>query len=166
MNAEKIIKLLKLKFHPKEGGYFSETYRSEENILKKALPGRYSGKRPHSTAIYYLITKDTFSAMHKLKSDEVFHFYMGDPVEMLQLLPGGNGKKIIMGNNIGKGHVLQAVVKKNVWQGSRLKNGGKFALLGTTVAPGFEFEDYEHGDRDKLIKLYPRFRKEILLLTK
>ncbi len=166
MKAKEIIKLLKLKPHPEEGGYFAEAYRSEESIPKKYLPRRYSGKRPYSTAIYYLITPDTFSAMHRLKSDEVFHFYAGDPVEMLQILPGGRRKKIVMGNKIGKGQSLQALVPCGAWQGTRLKKGGKFALLGTTVAPGFELEDYEHGNRNKLIRQYPKLKKEILSLTK
>jgi len=166
MNPKEIIKRLRLKPHQVEGGYFRETYRSEEKIAVKSLPARYKGKRTFSTLIYYLLTKTAFSAMHRVKSDEVFHFYAGDPVEMLQLLPGGKGKIITLGNNITKGHLPQVVVRRGVWQGSRLKQGGKFALFGNTVAPGFEFADYEHGDRQRLIKQYPKFKNKIMGLTK
>ena len=165
MDAKEIIKLLKLKRHLKEGGYFAETYRSKEKIPGKCLPVRYSGARPCSTAIYYLITADSFSAMHRLRSDEIFHFYLGDPVEMLQLFSGGKGRVVEMGNNIRKGQRLQVMVTRGVWQGTRLKKGGRFALLGTTVAPGFDFKDYEHGNREKLIRRYPRLKRAILALT-
>ena len=166
LTADQIIALLNLTPHPKEGGYFRETYRSSEATLERALPSRYKGMRSFATAIYYLLTPETFSAIHRLQSDEIFHFYLGDPVEMLQLWPDGSGKLIILGSDILRGMRPQVAVPRGVWQGARLRNGGKLALLGTTVSPGFEFADYESGHRDELIKSYPRFREWIIALTK
>jgi predicted cupin superfamily sugar epimerase len=162
-NAEDIIKLLQLQPHPKEGGYFRETYRSADSFSD--LPSRYRGKRSASTAIYYLLTPETFSAMHRLASDEIFHFYMGSPVEMLQLFPDGQGKIVGLGSDLKAGQSPQVIVPAGVWQGSRLVAGGSFALMGTTVAPGFDFADYESGEREKLIEQYPQFAKMIRELT-
>ena len=166
LTADQIIALLNLKPHPEEGGYFVETYRSSETISEKALPSRYKGVRSFGTAIYYLLTPETFSAMHRLQSDEIFHFYLGDPVEMLQLWPDGSGRILILGTDIINGMKPQVVIPKGVWQGARLFKDGKFALLGTTVSPGFEFADYESGHRDELVKSYPKFRELIIALTK
>jgi predicted cupin superfamily sugar epimerase len=162
-NADEIIKLLQLQPHPKEGGYFRETYRSADLFFD--LPSRYRGKRSASTAIYYLLTPETFSAMHRLASDEVFHFYMGSPVEMLQLFPDGQGRIVTLGSDLKAGRLPQIMVLAGVWQGSRLVAGGSFALMGTTVAPGFDFADYESGEREKLIEQYPQFAKMIRELT-
>ncbi|MFB3883573.1 MAG: cupin domain-containing protein [Thermodesulfobacteriota bacterium] len=166
ITAEQIKTLLNLKPHPKEGGYFAETYRSEETIPEEALPKRYHGDRPYATAIYYFVTPESFSMIHRLKSDEIFHFYLGDPVEMLQLYPDGTGRMITLGSNLLSGMAPQILVPKGVWQGARLRHGGRFALLGTTVSPGFELVDYEAGERDQLLKSYPEFRDLILALTK
>lgn len=161
-----IIALLNLKPHPEEGGYFVETYRSSETISEKALPIRYKDVRSFGTAIYYLLTPETLSFMHRLQSDEIFHFYLGDPVEMLQLWPDGSGKTLILGSDMLNQMQPQVVVPTGVWQGARLIKDGKFALLGTTVLPGFEFADYESGHRDELVKSYPKFREWIIALTK
>lgn len=142
-----------------------ETYRSDERIAPAALPARYAGPRSFGTAIYYLLTAETFSAMHRLASDEIFHFYLGDPVEMLQLFPDGSGRIVTLGQDLQEGMRPQVVVRKGVWQGSRLVSGGRFALLGTTVAPGFDFADYEHGRRADLLRSHPAFRDLILSLT-
>jgi predicted cupin superfamily sugar epimerase len=165
VTADQIMTLFNLKPHP-EGGYFAETYRSSDTIPEKALPSRYKGVRFFGTAIYYLLTPETFSMMHRLRSDEIFHFYVGDPVEMLQLLPNGIGEVITMGSDIVHGMRPQVVIPRGVWQGARLSKGGRFALLGTTVSPGFEFTDYESGRRDELVKFYPGFRDFIVALTK
>ncbi len=146
--AEEIIELLQLKPHPTEGGYFRETYHS-----------------PLSTAIYYLLTQKTFSAMHTLPGDEIFHFYLGDPVEMLQLHPDGTGKTVILGQDLIKGMQPQVTIPGGVWQGSRLIPGGTFALLGTTMAPCFDFKDYESGNRSVLMKAFPNFIAQISKLT-
>ncbi|MCI0639006.1 MAG: cupin domain-containing protein [Gemmataceae bacterium] len=158
MTAEEIIELLDLRPHPKEGGFFRETYRAAGNIEAKALPERYAGDRSVSTAIYYLLTPSTYSALHRLKSDEVFHFYLGDPVRMLQLSPDGSGRTLVLGSDVLRGQQPQVVVPSGVWQGSLLEPGGRFALLGCTVAPGFDYADYEQGIRSDLTKQYPEFR--------
>jgi len=163
--VDQIKSLLNLRLHPEEGGYYVETYRSDERIPTEALPDRYDGPRSFITAIYYLLTPDTFSAMHRLSTDEIFHFYVGDPIEMMQLFPDGSGRVLTLGSEILKGMSPQVVVPKGVWQGSRLLPGGRFALLGTTVSPGFECSDYESGYRDVLVKSYPKFRDLIVALT-
>jgi predicted cupin superfamily sugar epimerase len=166
ITADQIKALLNLKPHPAEGGYFVETYRSYEYIREDALPDRYKGARPYGTAIYYLLTPETFSAVHRLQSDEIFHFYMGDPVEMLQLLPDGSGRVLILGPDILNGMQPQVIVPRNVWQGARLLQSGRLALIGTTVSPGFEFMDYEFGHRHQLVESYPKFRDLIVALTR
>jgi len=165
MTADDIINLLNLKPHPKEGGFFCETYRADDALLKNQLPSRYEGRRVFGTCIYYLLTATTFSAMHRLQSDEIFHFYLGDPVEMLQLFPDGTGKTVMLGSDLGGETRPQAIVPRGVWQGSRLIPGGKFALIGCTVAPGFDYADYEDGRRADLLKSYPQFRDLITALT-
>jgi predicted cupin superfamily sugar epimerase len=166
LNAEEIIRTLNLESHPEEGGFFVETYRSEEQVALDGLPARYTGARSHSTAIYYLLTQETFSEMHRLQSDEVFHFYLGDPVEMLQLWPDGEGRVVKLGTDLVAGMRPQVVVKSGVWQGARLASGGSYALLGCTVAPGFDYVDYESGQQDALIREYPQFGTLISALTK
>lgn len=166
MNANEIIRKLRLIPHPKEGGFFLETYRSEESIPESVLSCRYERARSHSTAIYYLLTPDSFSEMHRLKSDEVFHFYCGDPVEMLQISPDATNRVIIIGNDVLEGEIPQVVVQKDVWQGCRLKDGGKFALMGCTVAPGFDYEDYESAERAELIAKHPQCADMIIKLTR
>jgi predicted cupin superfamily sugar epimerase len=151
---------------PMEGGYFVESYRAPETMPEAALPEGYNGPRPLATAIYYLLTPDAFSAMHRLRSDEVYHFYLGDPVEQLRLYPDGRVETIRLGSGVLEGMRPQAVVPGRVWQGSRLVAGGKFALMGTTMAPGFDPADYEHGDRDQLIEAYPESRDLIVALTR
>jgi uncharacterized protein len=167
LSAEDVKKLLGLKPHPCEGGWYVRTYESGELVAAEGFAdGRYAGARLTGTAIYYLLEPDTFSEIHRLKSDEVFHFYMGDSVEMLQLREGGGGTVVVIGNDLVKGQRPQVAVERGVWQGSRLVEGGKWALLGCTVSPGFEFEDYETGGRDELIARWPEFAEEIAALTR
>jgi predicted cupin superfamily sugar epimerase len=165
-NAEEIIKILNLQEHPVEGGYFLETYKSSQTITVENLPPGYKGDRSFSTAIYYMLVPGTYSEMHRLKGDEVFHFYSGSPVEMLQLFPDGSGKKIIIGNDIMQGESPQVLAPAGVWQGSRLLPGGDFALMGATVAPGFDYSDYQSGKREELVLEYPQFKELISLLTR
>lgn len=166
MDAQSLIEKFGLSPLPIEGGYFVETYRSDETVPGSALDARYGQGKALSTAIYYLLTPDTFSAMHKLRSDEVFHFYAGDPVEMLRLYPDGSHTVVTLGSDIGAGHTPQIVVPRGTWQGCRIIDGGKFALLGTTVSPGFDRTDYEHGDRDELTRKYPDCAQLIKALTR
>jgi predicted cupin superfamily sugar epimerase len=164
-SAKEIQELLKLQPLPVEGGYFAETYRSQLTLSQRSLPSGYSGERALSTAIYYMVTPDTFSAMHRLKGDEVYHFYLGDPAEMLILKPDGTSKTLLMGQDIVSGMRLQHVVPGGAWQGSRLVPGGKFALLGTTMAPGFDPADFELGSRGELTARYPAYAELIAALT-
>jgi len=127
--------------------------------------GRYAGPRHTGTAIYYLLEPETFSEMHRLKSDEVFHFYAGDAVEMLQLHEGGRGVVVRIGQRLEEGDRPQVAVRRGVWQGSRLAAGGRWALLGCTVCPGFEFDDYEAGPRGELCAGWPGFAETICALT-
>jgi predicted cupin superfamily sugar epimerase len=150
---------------PGEGGFFIETYRSKSVIPAAVLPQEYAGDRAVGTAIYYLITRENFSAMHMLPGDEIFHFYLGSPVQMLQLHPDGRGELTILGPELDKGMVCQVRVPGLTWQGSRLLESGEFALLGTTMAPGFDFADFNVGTRDALTARYAIFAKEIASLT-
>lgn len=165
-SAKEIQDWLKLQPLPMEGGYFAETYRSKFTLSQQFLPSGYSGERALSTAIYYMLTPDTFSAMHRLKGEEVYHFYLGDPAEMLLLKPDGSGEALLMGQDIASGMRLQHVVRGGVWQGSRVAPGGKFALLGTTMAPGFDPADFELGAREELGTQYPAYARLIASLTR
>jgi uncharacterized protein len=165
LTAQQIMDRLHLVPLAIEGGYFRETYRSTLTLPTDALPAMYGGDRNVSTAIYYLLTPDTFSVIHRVTSDEVFHFYAGDPVEMLQLWPDCTGKILTIGNDLAAGHEPQIIVPAGVWQGCRLERGGEWALMGCTVAPGFEYADYQAGDRGELTAAYPKFAELIVSLT-
>jgi len=175
ITAAEIKEILHLTPHPMEGGWYVRTYESHATIEQRALDLRYSGERHTGTAIYYLLEPGTFSEMHRLKSDELFHFYFGDPVEMLQLVPPhkdipdeedpGASERIVIGNDLAASQRPQVLAPYGVWQGSRLVPGGSFALLGCTVSPGFEFEDYEAGKRDELIAQWPEHAELIRALT-
>jgi uncharacterized protein len=167
MTAEEVKKLLGLAPHPREGGWYVRTYEAGELVDAAAFAdGRYVGARRTGTAIYYLLEQETFSEMHRLRSDEVFHFYAGDAVEMLQLREGGGEAVVILGNDLLRGERPQVVVERGVWQGSMLVEGGRWALLGCTVSPGFEFEDYETGERGWLCARWPEFVEKIAALTR
>jgi predicted cupin superfamily sugar epimerase len=167
MNAEEIKKMLGLAPHPREGGRYVQTYKSDEQIAAEAFADqRYGGARHTGTAIYYLLERGTFSEMHRLRSDEIFHFYAGDAVEMLQLEEPGSGRIVRIGNRLNEGEEPQVLVRRGVWQGSRLAEGGEWALLGCTVSPGFEYEDYESGERAELCQQWPEFEEQIRALTR
>jgi predicted cupin superfamily sugar epimerase len=159
MDAHEIMDFLGLEPHPCEGGFFREVYRSAASFE----PGPpFAGPRSHGTAIYYLLTPETRSAMHRLPGDEIFHFYQGDPVEMLLLHPGGQGSLLTLGAALESTLPMQ-VVPGGTWQGSRLVEGGRWALLGATMAPGFDYADYESGT-DRLLREYPVFSERIEML--
>jgi predicted cupin superfamily sugar epimerase len=165
-SAEELIRLLHLRPLPREGGWYRETYRSSLQLPADVFAHPYRAARSAGTAIYYLLTPDAFSALHRLPSDEVFHFYLGDPVDMLQLgpTPEDGGHILTLGPDIFAGQQVQTVVPAGVWQGSVLRAGGAFALLGTTMAPGFDFADYEAADRDALIAAFPDYAEHIARL--
>jgi len=126
----------------------------------------YQGNRSLKTAIYYLLTTETFSRMHRVPGAEIFHFYLGDPVEMLQIGADGSAKEIVMGPHVETGMQLQYVVPGGFWQGARLREGGRFALMGTTMSPGFDYTDYESGTRDELLRMFPQHSAWLRVLTR
>jgi predicted cupin superfamily sugar epimerase len=157
LSADRIIKLLDLRPLPREGGHFRRSYRAAESISGDALPARYPRDKPFCTAIYYLLTsdQDSFSAIHRLPTDEIWHFYLGDPVEMLLLYQDGRSDTLMLGHDLLSGQQVQFVVPSGVWQGARLAEGGQFALMGTTMAPGYDDGDYTGGGRQVLSERYP-----------
>jgi len=165
LTAQEIIQKLGLVPHPDEGGYFRETYRSTERIPASALPPRYPSEKAFNTAIYYLLTPETSSQMHRLLSEEIFHFYLGDTVEMVILYPDGHAEQKFLGTDIDHGEQVQLVIPRSTWFGGFLKAGGRYALMGTTVAPGFDYADYETGNRRELILHYPGQKDLIRRLT-
>jgi len=166
LTAEQLIAFFDMKPLAGEGGYYVETYRAQERIGSAGLPERYGGQRCFGTAILYLLTADDFSALHSVKSDEIFHFYLGDAVTMLQLHPDGSSEVVALGHDISAGQYVQVTVPAGGWQGCFVNAGGRFALLGTTMAPGFELSDFELARREELLEKYPDQRNLILKLTR
>lgn len=146
--------------HP-EGGYFAEAYRATETIPQSALPGRFSGDRPFSTAIYFLLESHHTSALHRIQADEVWHFYAGDPLNVFVISSTGELTVIRLGNDPERGEVFQAVVPAGSWFGSKPAPGGTYSLTGCTVAPGFDFADFELADRTALLAQFPQHREVI-----
>src|SRR5262249_55564259 len=142
------------------GGYFRETYRCADVLPASALPACYGRDKSAATAIYYLLTPETCSALHRLPTDEVFHLYLGGPVHILQLGPEG-GKVAVLGHDLANGQRPQIVVPRGVWQGSCLAPGSAFALMGTTVTPAFDFPDFEPASRAALSAAYPEWAELI-----
>jgi len=164
VTAEQLIHLLDLKPHP-EGGYYRETYRSDVTIPEGALGFPYVGDRAASTAIYYMLVPGSVSKFHRLATDEVFHFLLGDPVTWVLLNPDGKMDERVMGSFPDRGHELQLVIPAGTWFAGSLTDGGLFALMGTTVAPGFDFKDFRLADRADLLAAYPQAEKHIVRLT-
>ncbi len=160
MTADEIKTLLKLEPHRIEGGFYRRTYVSAHGV------GMPRGNRPMSTAIYYLLEAGSFSEMHVLASDEIFHFYLGDPVEMLQLLPDGSSALFTLGQDLSAKQQVQLVAPAGVWQGTRLIGDGKVALLGCTVTPGFDFADYRSASYAELAEKWPHEAAKIKSLTR
>ncbi|MFH0880415.1 MAG: cupin domain-containing protein [Lentisphaerota bacterium] len=151
------IELLKLQRHP-EGGYYRENYRAEEILNAQALPSRYGGPRSLCTSIYFLLAGEDKSHFHRLKSDEIWHFYDGTSLAVHALMPDGGHESWSLGPNPEDGDVLQLVIPRGAWFGAGVKKPGSFALIGCTVAPGFDFADFELADRKNLASLYPSHR--------
>ena len=146
--------------HP-EGGWYAESYKSKETIPNYGLPKRYKGDRAFSTCIYFLLEKGNFSAFHKIQSDECWHFYSGDPMNVFVIRENGEIDVILVGNDITKGHVFQYVVPANCWFASRPAEGSEYCFVGCTVAPGFEFTDFELADAEQLSSQYPQHKELI-----
>jgi predicted cupin superfamily sugar epimerase len=159
------IKKYNLLPHP-EGGFFAETYRAGETIPSEALPQRFGGPRTFSTGIYFLLEAPFFSAFHQIKSDEMWHFYAGEPLEVFVIHPlSGDLQVIKLGPDPENGEVFQAVVPAGTWFGSRPAQGSSYALVGCTVAPGFDFLDFEMADRAVLTREFPAHESLIAALT-
>jgi predicted cupin superfamily sugar epimerase len=166
MTSADVIERLGLQPLPGEGGYFRQTWSAPQR-LSPGVAG-VDVEKAVGTAIYYLVTAapDGFSAMHRLPTDEVYHFYLGDPVEQLLLHPDGRSDVVQLGPDLAAGQRVQHVAPRGVWQGTRLRPGGAWALLGTTMAPGFDLRDYEPGDRGSLVTAYPSSAELIRALTR
>lgn len=168
MNKEAVywIESLGLEEHP-EGGYYRETYRSCEQIAPGALPRRYAGgSRAFATAIYFLLADDDFSALHRLRSDEIWYFHAGAPLTIHIIDKGGNYSSQRLGCGVKAGFEPQAVIIAGNWFGASLDRKGTFALVSCMVAPGFDFRDFEMGDREELLRTYPRHSAVIERLTR
>lgn len=164
MTAQDYIRSLNLQPHP-EGGYFAETYRSAETIPAGSLPGRFSGARAFGTAIYFLLESKDASALHRIQADEIWHFYAGGPLEVFVINPDATLIVIRLGSNPDRGEVFQAVVPAGCWFGSKPADGTDFSLVGCTVAPGFDFADFELAERATLLAEFPQHRDVIERLT-
>lgn len=162
---EEIIKKLDLKPHP-EGGYFKETYRSKGEISQECLHSNYNGKRNYSTCIYFLLTSDMFSAFHKIKQDEIWHFYKGSPIDLHTISETGTHSEFTIGSDIDKGQTPQLIVPANHWFAARVLNENDYALVGCTVSPGFNFDDFELAGRHDLISKFPQHQQIITKLTR
>jgi hypothetical protein len=159
------IERLQLEPHP-EGGYFRQTYRSDVVIAREGLPVGFSGARAVSTAIYFLLEGENFSAFHRLRSDEIWHFYVGKPLVVHVIDAEGKYSRILLGDDPEAGQVLQAVVRAGCWFASHVADRKGFAVVGCTVAPGFDFADFEMAKRDELVAGYPEFLPIIERLTR
>ncbi len=157
------IEKLNLQAHP-EGGFFAETYRSEIRCENPAPD--IQGIRNFATGIYFLMEKENFSAFHRIKSDEMWHFYSGDPLEILYFDEKAELHSILLGNSPENGEVFQAVVPAGLWFASRPLKGGEFSLVGCTVSPGFDFQDFEMASRAQLVSEFPNHQKTIEELTR
>ena len=149
-----------------EGGAFREWYRSELAAPKNLLPPGFAGNRNFCTAIYFLLKEKQFSAFHKIQSDEIWHFYYGDALEIYEIESNGNLLIHHLGANPEKGETFQCVIQAGNWFASRVAKGGSYSLVGCTVSPGFDFADFELAKRDELIKQFPLHAGLIEELTK
>ena len=160
-----LIEQYALEPHP-EGGWYKQTYRSTEQIGVDALPERFTGSRPFATAIYFLLEQGNFSAFHRIKSDECWHFYAGGPLLIYIIEANGIITIITLGNDAGNGQLFQYVVPANCWFASRPAPHSEFCFTGCTVSPGFDFADFELADAGVLSKQYPQHEKIIRALCR
>ena len=152
--AQELIQSLNLVRHP-EGGWFRETYRAAESVLASSLPERFPGDRSFATAIYFLLENSDISALHRIKSDEMWHFYAGTALTVHLITPDGDYRSFTLGADIAAGELFQAVVPAGCWFGAEVSGDGDYSLVGCTVAPGFDFHDFEMGERESLLKDFP-----------
>jgi hypothetical protein len=160
-----LIDKLNLLPHP-EGGYFSEVYKADEFISLNALPKRFRSSRVFSTSIYFLLVKNQISHFHKIQSDEIWHFYKGSSVTIHKIDENGNYSLQKLGNNFLNDELPQIVIKNNTWFAAEIDDKNYYSLVGCTVSPGFEFEDFKLGKREELIDKFPHHKELIVKLTK
>ncbi|UPT67074.1 MAG: cupin domain-containing protein [Sphingobacteriales bacterium JAD_PAG50586_3] len=167
MNAkiEELVTHLQLQPHP-EGGYYKEVYRSAGIIQQAALGTEFAGDRNYCTGIYFLLTGTNFSAFHRIKSDELWHFYDGDTCNVYVIHLNGELEVIRLGRDIANGQVYQAVVPAGAWFASECSNPNGYSLTGCTVSPGFDFADFEMAERKSLTNDYPHLEDIITKLTR
>jgi uncharacterized protein len=151
--------------HP-EGGFYRETYRAAETIAADHLPARFGGARACSTAIYFLLGGDQVSALHRIRSDEVWHFYAGSPLTLTLIHPDGRLEAARLGPAPERGEHFQVLVPAGCWYGAEVEDPAGYALVGGTVAPGFDFADFELADRAALLARFPEHRDVIVRLTR
>ncbi|QQS37722.1 MAG: cupin domain-containing protein [Ignavibacteriales bacterium] len=164
MNAKEIIKILELEKHP-EGGYFREVYRSRDEIDFNKPGQSFEGKRNISTSIYFLLEGNDISKLHRIKSDELWHHYSGSSVRLFLIDLNGNISQKILGKNIQEGELFQLTIDAGLWFCAEPINKDSYTLVGCTVAPGFDFKDFELGSREHLLKIYPMHRELIERFT-
>ncbi len=164
-SAEYWVDGLGLEMHP-EGGFFKEVYRSDESISHEALPTRFTGGRVFSTSIFYLLNKKDISMFHRIKQDELWHFYEGVSLTIHCISADGIYSTFVLGRDIQCGESFQVVVKRGCYFAAEINNKDAFSLVGCTVAPGFDFEDFELPDRKKLIEKFPQHSEIINLFTR
>ena len=164
IDARSLIDRLDLLPHP-EGGFYRETYRAELRLSNAILSPHFPGMRNASTAIYYLLAQGDRSRFHRIRSDEVWHFYLGEPLQVIELTDSGQALVTTLGADIAAGQKLQHVVPAGRWFGASPASGSSFSLVGCTVAPGFDFADFEMGVRDALLSAYPQAADWIERLT-
>ena len=153
--VNELIKLYNLQPHP-EGGYYAQTYKSSESIPVAALPNRFAGDRYFSTAIYFLLEQKQFSAFHRIKSDELWHFYSGVGLHIYVIYPDGRGEVLKLGSDIQNGYSFQQLVPAGCWFASAPVIETDFSFVGCTVAPGFDFDDFELAEKENLLNEYPQ----------
>jgi uncharacterized protein len=163
--AGELVKELELARHP-EGGWYRESYRCAEGVRADALPERFGGQRSFCTAIYFLLERGDISALHRIKADEMWHFYSGSPLTVHIITPAGEQRQLVLGSDLLSGASFQGVVPAGCWFGAEISGEGDYALVGCTVAPGFDFADFEMADRNELLLQYPVHAEMIGRLTK
>ena len=156
---------LELKEHP-EGGFYREVYRSADEISHNDITGKFNGNRNYGTSIYFLLTSESFSAFHKINQDETWHFYEGSTIDLHVISPDGAYQKVKIGASLEKGEVFQFTVPGDHWFAAKVEKDESYALVGCTVAPGFDFEDFTLGEREDLLRQYPDHRGVIEQLTR
>ncbi len=162
---DEIVKILDMNPHP-EGGFYKETYRSNDIIKKHALDNKFTGDRNYCTAIYFLLTSDNFSAFHRIKQDEIWHYYQGSPLYVHVIDHNGEYKRYVVGINLDQGALPQLVVPAGCWFASSVKDANSYSLVGCTVSPGFDFEDFELAERKSLVQEYPKYNEVITQFTR